>query len=145
MAAPVRPESYRSVPVRSVPVRTAPVRTAPIRPTLRVIEGGGGARTPVRYLVRRVAAVVCCALALVLGLRGAALGVSALVAPSASATDGAVASTVHVARGGDTLWGVATRYAPEVDPRVAIDDLIALNGGSTLQVGQRVLLPAHWF
>jgi len=96
-------------------------------------------------LVRRAVVVVCCLLALVIGLRGAAVGISALVTGSATATDGAAAETVHVARPGDTLWEVAGRYAPQVDPRVAIDDLIALNGGAALQVGQRVLLPADWF
>jgi LysM repeat protein len=112
-----------------------------------VIEGGRTASSAAlrTYTVRRVVVVVVLALLAVVALRAAALGVSAAVAPSATATNGAVAEVVHTTRPGDTLWGVAIRYAPEVDPRIAIDDLIALNGGAALQVGQRVLLPAEWF
>jgi len=139
MAAPVLPQTYRSAPARRAPARR--------HPHLRVIEGGRTASSAAlrTYTIRRVVVVVVLALLAVVALRVAALGVSAAVASSATATNGAVAEVVHTTRPGDTLWGVAIRYAPEVDPRIAIDDLIALNGGAALQVGQRVLLPAEWF
>ena len=80
-----------------------------------------------------------------LGLRGAGLLVSSLVAGTAGPGSTPVATTTHRASAGDTLWEIAGRYAPQVDRRVAMDDLLALNGGATLQVGQEVLLPASWF
>ena len=80
-----------------------------------------------------------------LGLRGAGLLISSLVAGTAGPGSTPVATTTHRASAGDTLWEIAGRYAPQVDRRVAMDDLLALNGGATLQVGQEVLLPASWF
>ena len=43
---------------------------------------------------------------------------------------------------GDTLWSLATRVAPQVDPQVEITRLTVLNHlTGTLQQGQRLLLP----
>lgn len=47
-------------------------------------------------------------------------------------------SGTYVVRAGDTLWGIATRLAPEADPRVLVQRLVELNGGSRLQVGDRL-------
>ena len=46
-------------------------------------------------------------------------------------------------RRGDTLWGLATRYAPEgMDARPYLDAVVDLNGlEGTLQEGTRIRLP----
>lgn len=48
-----------------------------------------------------------------------------------------------VVRAGDTLWGIAERYAPEgADPRAYVDALIALNDlDGTLVAWERLELP----
>lgn len=45
---------------------------------------------------------------------------------------------------GETLWAVAERIAPRNDPRDVVAQLRSLNhlSGSTLQVGQQLLLPS---
>jgi len=98
-----------------------------------------------RYLRRRVVVGLVVLVVALLGLRGAAALVSSAVVGTSGAGGAAVASTTHRAVPGDTLWEIAGRYAPQVDRRVAMDDLLALNGGGALQVGQQVLLPASWF
>lgn len=44
---------------------------------------------------------------------------------------------------GDTLWSVAQRIAPDNDPREVIEQIRRINDlkGSSLQVGQQLLLP----
>ncbi|MGQ9780513.1 MAG: LysM peptidoglycan-binding domain-containing protein [Bacillota bacterium] len=46
-------------------------------------------------------------------------------------------------KNGDTLWSIATKTAPETDPRVTIDRIVRANGLSTLSLrpGQRLLVP----
>ena len=46
-------------------------------------------------------------------------------------------------RPGETLWAIATRTAPEVDPRQTVAVLMDLNGleTSTVQAGQVLRLP----
>ncbi|HEX6470341.1 MAG TPA: LysM peptidoglycan-binding domain-containing protein [Streptosporangiaceae bacterium] len=45
----------------------------------------------------------------------------------------------------DTLWEIATRARPEVDPRITVHRIIDLNSlsGPIVQPGQRLLLPAR--
>lgn len=50
---------------------------------------------------------------------------------------------IVVAQPGDTLWALAQQLAPGRDPRPVVDALVAANGGSNLEVGQRVLVPAE--
>jgi LysM domain len=42
---------------------------------------------------------------------------------------------------GDTLWSIAERLYPGSDIALVVDALVSLNGGTSLDVGQRVLLP----
>jgi hypothetical protein len=44
---------------------------------------------------------------------------------------------------GDTLWGIAQRLAPGQDPRPLVSALTRANGGTLLQVGQDVVIPAE--
>jgi Tfp pilus assembly protein FimV len=118
------------------------------RPSLRLIEGGRSPQVLAqqqRYQRRRAVAVVVALVVGLLGVRGAAVVVSGLVAGTAGPGSTLVATTTHRASAGDTLWEIAGRYAPGIDRRIAMDDLLAINGGATLQVGQEVLLPASWF
>jgi predicted RecA/RadA family phage recombinase len=48
---------------------------------------------------------------------------------------------VVVAAPGDSLWSIAERYAPGHDRRDAVATLADLNGGSTVQVGQQIVVP----
>ena len=92
------------------------------------------ARTRVRR--RRLGALIVGALLVGLwsGPVANALG-SADVAPEEGAT--------YVVRPGDTLWAIATRVAPERDPRPLVDAIAAANDvhGATLVPGQVLSIP----
>ncbi len=98
----------------------------------------------------------------------AAVGVVLLGAYALSLTSGGPASTVHVAPGaepivrdpaaygssgqgvparavyvvqpGDTIWSIAHQLDPSGDTRATVDRLVSLNGGATLEPGQRLRL-----
>jgi hypothetical protein len=46
-----------------------------------------------------------------------------------------------VVQPGDTLWSIASRVAPNADPRAVVDKLAAQIGTSDLQVGDRLTVP----
>ena len=50
---------------------------------------------------------------------------------------------IRVARPGDTFWALAQELAPDRDPRPVVDALVVANGGSSIQVGQRLVIPAE--
>jgi hypothetical protein len=50
-------------------------------------------------------------------------------------------SQVYVARPGDTLWAVATRFSRGGDPRALVAGLEAQVGGAVLQPGERLAVP----
>jgi hypothetical protein len=52
-----------------------------------------------------------------------------------------VGETVRIIDAGDTLWAIAGEIAPDVDRRLAVDVLAQRNGGSGVQVGQRLVIP----
>jgi len=86
-------------------------------------------------LTRRGRAVL-----LLLALAGLAV---VLAAPASQAADPAGPVPTVVTRSGDTLWSIATRYAPGGDPFATIDEIRRLNGigGYTVPVGVRLTLP----
>ena len=47
---------------------------------------------------------------------------------------------IYIVSPGDTLWSIATSIDSDGDPRDTVDRLAALNGGSSLYVGQRLVL-----
>ena len=53
------------------------------------------------------------------------------------------AVVVHVVAPGETLWGLALRYAPDQDPRHYIYDLQRLNhlGSAPILPGEKLTLP----
>jgi LysM repeat protein len=67
----------------------------------------------------------------------------------ARASSGQVSSSwvrheeVVIADEHDTLWSIATRTRPGVDPRITVQRIIDINGldGVIIQPGQRLVLP----
>jgi hypothetical protein len=50
-------------------------------------------------------------------------------------------SVTYVAQPGDTLWNIAQMLYPGSDITLVVDALVTLNGGASIQAGQRLLLP----
>jgi len=52
-------------------------------------------------------------------------------------------SRTYVVRPGDTLWSIATRFAPSTDPRVVVEALASANGvdPGALVPGQQLSIP----
>jgi hypothetical protein len=122
-----------------------PEQASPSRPRLLLVQGGQApqARALRRtFLVRRalalaVAAVVLVVLAQLVGLVAGSVAEAIDSPPAAS-------GQVHLVAPGETLWSVAGDLAPQLDRRVAVDDLLALNGEAPLRAGQRLQLPASF-
>jgi hypothetical protein len=144
-------------PLRLQPTTVPPGPGRPPRPHLRVLAGG---RAPSRlaqqavYRRRRllvalvvVGLVVACTLlasAAVARIAGGAPS-SAAGGPSptsaASSAAGVAAPATVVVQPGDTLWSIAAAAAPDVDVRITVDRLVALNGSAPIVVGQELELP----
>ena len=95
-----------------------------------------------RFRRRRVGALVFSVAALVFSvaaLLGAVRAVAAFGAGPASGTERRPA--IHVVQPGETLWSIAGALRPSGDVRGLVRTLARLNGGSSLQVGQRLVLP----
>lgn len=109
------------------PVRVATPRTSRTSPTT--------------FRRRRiVTAVLALGVVVVTGQAGAALGGSSLAAPERRPS--LTASRTLVVRPGDTLWGIAHRFAPDEDPRPVVDALVAVYGSGPLTPGETLRLPA---
>lgn len=107
-------------------------------------------RPPVAH--RAPAAVYCrrrvLAGALAVAIAWAGVGLGSEVLGRMTGTDGGLSPVgatgepvPYVVQPGDTWWDLAAEVAPGEDPRPVVDALIEANGGATLQVGQRILLP----
>jgi hypothetical protein len=82
-----------------------------------------------------------------------ALGITAVnqfphLVPGASASNEKVnPGAIHwvSVRAGDSLWSLATRYAPNTDPREWIDQVTAINnlGTAGIYAGERIALPSN--
>jgi hypothetical protein len=120
------------------------------RPALRLIPGGLAAEpTPAVYRRRRVVALILAVAFVVVAMAG----VRAVLPPTGA--DGgrplsAAGSSDPVTAGhetllvqpGETLWDIARDLQPTGDLRPVVDELAALNGGATLEAGQRIALPS---
>jgi hypothetical protein len=110
-------------------------------------------RLPASTYRRRRAVAAGLAVVLVLSLWAAVgtLGGGPLAAPerpnSAAAAGSAAAAlrpgATYVVQPGDTFWSIVQRLRPEADPRPLVDRLIALHGGTTVYVGERITVPAR--
>ena len=123
---------------------SAPVRVAPTVRTLRR-----------RRLMVLLAAVTTAVLLVLAASRAAATfrdvpasvperrPVPALAAAAAgsAATAANRAASGYVVQPGDTLWSIARRLQPDGDVRPLVDQLVDLNGGTDLAVGQRLPVP----
>jgi Tfp pilus assembly protein FimV len=115
------------------------------RPPLRVVEGARAPaqrRAAARYARRRLVALVLLVVLVVGIVRLADAAAAGLASPGpADAVGAAGPAAVHVVQPGDTLWSIAGRIDPDGDVRATVDRLTALNGGTTIVVGQRLELP----
>ena len=78
-----------------------------------------------------VGALVWTVLAHVAGLNNDIVGAD--ISPNAP-------QEIYVVQSGDTLWSIAMTFDSDGDPRDTIDRLAELNGGSSLYIGQKILL-----
>jgi Tfp pilus assembly protein FimV len=99
-------------------------------------QHGSMGRTRVRR--RRLLALIVTPLAagLLSGPVAAAMGTGVEAGGSGSRT--------YVVRPGDTLWSIATRFAPARDPRPVVDAIRSTNGvdPAALVPGQRLSIPS---
>jgi hypothetical protein len=112
-------------PLRGTRTASEPVRaTRPGRPVLRLTRRG-------RVLVLLVVATLLL-VAFSLGRTSASAGHDAPAAPPTT-----------VVQPGETLWTIARRVAPGVDPRATVQRLGELNdlGSAPIVAGQRLVLP----
>ena len=135
-------------------VALGPSATVRVAPTVRTLRR--------RRLMVLLAAVTTAVLLVVAASRAAATfrdvpasvperrpvpALDATATATGSATAGsAAAADRHAASGyvvqpGDTLWSIARHLQPEGDLRPLVDQLVDLNGGTDLAVGQRLPIP----
>ncbi len=108
------------------------------------------------YVRRRLVAMMLCLAALVLGCMlvqkvaavlpdvpasGAEHRLEAAVQPG-DISAGPAAGQPYVVQPGDSMWSIATRVVPYGETSSFVDRMVELNGGPTLAVGQRLVLPS---
>ncbi len=116
-------------------------RRVPAAPSQRRAPQSQSTPAPLR-LTRRGRLVV---LLVVLAVACAGFALLGGPAVSTSQTHHAAAHTV-VVRGGETLWDIASRIAPDQDPRVVIADIVDLNhlpDAGSIRLGQEIFIPAY--
>ncbi|WP_040494850.1 LysM peptidoglycan-binding domain-containing protein [Ilumatobacter nonamiensis] len=102
-------------------------------------------RSSPNYVVRRLGVVVA-AVAAVLVLASALDAVLVSFGGDPAFADDVppaaeTAAAAHVAQPGDSLWSIANQYRGEVERDRYVRALIALNGSTTIIVGQAIALP----
>lgn len=104
--------------------------------SVTVLRPPGDTETIPLRLTRRGVLVASVAVA---ALGAALIWVAALSAPAEVAAPAPGPAVVTVAPG-DTMWSIATRVAPERDPRAEVAHLQRLNGGSGVELvpGERL-------
>lgn len=135
--------SSSALALRLQPTTVPPGPGRPARPALRVLEGG---RAPGRvaqqavYRRRRLVAALVVVALVALSLLLASAAVAGIAGGDPSSVAGESSPTV-VVQPGDTLWTIAAATQPDIDVRVAVDRLVALNGSAPLVPGQELVLP----
>ncbi len=158
MVALLHPETFET-PRRQTASDAGPAATAAdARPRLRVIQGGATQSSrPLNSLAMAGSALLVMLFVLFRlfqgappassweGLADVAYGSGASVAPATPGPGPVLvdAENVRVVVEGDTLWAIAMELAPDRDPAEVVGVLSARNGGTELQVGQRLIIPAE--
>ena len=75
------------------------------------------------------------------GIPASAAGSGPASASQPAVLPAGVADRFYIVEAGDSLWSIARALAPFRDVRAYVDELEALNGGTSLQPGQRLVLP----
>ena len=124
-------------PKRLHPMSTPLLRTPDPALVFRPVAPRPDGRLDAGVYRRRRLVVVAVVLGLVLGvvLFGRQAGANR---PAEQLAAEAVTVTVQP---GDTLWTIARSLAPDDDPRPLTDALVDLAGGTSLQPGQRIVIP----
>ena len=126
MAATLAPQSL-APSVVVVPSRLAPVRRRPLVYVRR--------RVLVSLTLVAVVAAVWLGAGTVLANRGGDPASASTVRPALAPAQ------VYVAQPGDTMWSIAERFHGSTPAAVFVDQLVGLNGGAALEVGQAITLP----
>ena len=75
------------------------------------------------------------------GIPASAAGSGPSSASQPAVLPAGVADRFYIVEQGDSLWSIARALAPFRDVRTYVDELEALNGGTSIQPGQRLVLP----
>jgi len=90
------------------------------------------------YRIRRLVAVALLA-GVVIGVLSFGRQADAIPTPGSPVGE----AVVVVVQPGDTLWAIARSLDPQGDPRGLVDELSRLVDASSLQPGQRIMIPAQ--
>jgi Tfp pilus assembly protein FimV len=126
-----------SVATEFAPVVFIPERARTQRPSATILtlrQPAPASIAPPARLTRRGVVMLSLAVA---ALAGALVWLAALSAPAAAPVRADVPASISV-RSGDTLWSIASRVAPNRDPRLEVASLQRLNhlAGVALVPGQ---------
>ena len=75
------------------------------------------------------------------GIPASAAGSGPASASQSVVLPAGVADHFYIVEAGDSQWSIARARAPHRDVRAYVDELSDLNGGTTIQPGQRLVLP----
>ncbi len=133
---------------RREPQRHESQRREPQRNEAGRHESASGLQTTTLAMVAAIGFVVVVALGLIARAQPIdSEAISSVTASSVSvdaeAIRGEVASSgTYIVERGDTLWSVAAALSsPGVDVRTVVDELSEVNGGSSIDVGQNLIIP----
>lgn len=118
-----------------------PFVVAPGRPQRSSVAHSSRARRQV-YARRRAAALTLAAVAVILlWLAGGALLTNRGGAPASTPTVRQPAPVTYQAQPGDSLFSIAQEFHGSTAMMAYVDQLVRLNGGVTIDVGQQIVLP----
>lgn len=107
------------------------------------LRGAAGVdqRPTTQVFVRRRLMVAMVFVAVVVAISVGAGSVLANRGGAPASTSAVRPASTYVVQPGDTIWSIAQRFHGDRSQMVYVDSLVAINGGSALQVGQVMALP----
>jgi LysM repeat protein len=117
------------------PLRLVPLPASVVAPMPAEVAAPG---TRVRLTLRgRLVLIVLAALLL------SGIGVLAKAATSSASGPAVTSHAMITVQPGDTLWSIATKAAPNADPRATVQRIVDLNGmsGTAIASGEQLRLP----